>query len=93
MLGFIGRLESGGWSGVGGVWVGVGGMKLVWRDLSHGVGVGEVRGVRGVGVEGVEGVRVEKLGWDWGGRRGWRVEVGALGSGRRIWDQWLGSGG
>ena len=68
------RLGSGGWSGVGGMELGSEGFKS---------GVGEVKGVRGVG-----GIWVEGLGWDWGGRRGWRVgvkgwvrevEVGALG--------------
>ena len=68
----MGRLGSGGWSGIGGVRVGVGGdgigfegfqVRGLWAGRSKELGVG----VEGVEVE-VEGVWVEGSSWNQGGR-------------------------
>ena len=75
MLRFMGRLGSGSWSGVGGDGFGFVGVQV------RGLGRSEELGG---GVERVGGVWVEGLGWYWGDRRGWKVGVGALGSGCRV---------
>ena len=86
MLGYMGKLGSGGWSGVGEIGIGSEGLGLASEEmemgsegLSWGIGVGEIRevGVKGVGV-GEGGIWVELVGGVGGNLRLKELESGGL---------------